>query len=545
MRHLPYKKIVSLVLILSFVVPAALASYPKKAEAQLAVAEVNSTGNLFQNIITAVKSTASSIYQYTLQYKETVLDGIAWYVAKAIIRQMTTSIVNWINSGFDGNPSFVTDPAGMFINIADQEIGKFIAGSSDLNFLCQPFSIDVRIALAFRYRPFKEKVTCTFTDIARNAQNAGNGFMQGNFSQGGWDKWISLTTEPQNNYIGASLLADEELSIRIANKQARQKMELDWGKGFLSWKKCVAYASNDSTKSNFYGPRAPGTGAGESDFIGPLQEASPSETGKGQCVREETQTPGTVIESGLENVLGSGVRQLELADEFNEIVNALFAQLVKTVITSASGLKGASGSGTFDSTSYINKMSAQQSAEETQALTNIKDNSLKGINDSITEETTFKQNKDAALAALIKAKNALTNVQVCYQQKLSAAQVPPLTISQITVAQNRIAEAGDIVTRRVNPVAEPIAKDIQDSANALLRLGALKAAIQSAKTINEAQTPTGEYNTLVRERALLHETPAVVQSGIDKDKIISDMATLESQTSVKMQQCQIFPAGAF
>ncbi|MEK9184923.1 MAG: hypothetical protein AAB866_02030, partial [Patescibacteria group bacterium] len=521
------KKVISFILIISFIIPTTFLSYPKKSDAQLAVIEANSTPNLIQSIITATKSVATSVWQYAIHYKEFTLDGIGWWVAKLIIRQMTTSIVNWINSGFNGNPSFVTDPAGMFIDIADQEIGKFIEGSSDLNFLCKPFSIDIRIALAFRYRPFKQKITCTFTDIAKNATNAGNSFMKGNFVNGGWNNWISLTQEPQNNYIGASLMAQEELSLRIANKQAATKSEIDWGKGFLSWKTCDQYATETVGSSDeFTNATDHQTGDGD-EYTSASEDVITKKTGT--CLHESTNTPGTVIESGLENVLGSGVRQLELADEFNEIVNALFAQLVKTVITSAAGLKGTSGSGSFDSTSYINKVSNQQSPEDIQALQNIKNESIKGIDDSIKEETTYKQNKDASLTSVLKVKTILTNVQSCYQQK---TPVSPL-------AQSRITEISDIIIQSINPVAEPLIRDITASNNNLIKLNDAKNAITNAKTINDTITPTSDYQKIIQNQ-VLHDTIAVVNSGVEKDDIIAKMATLESQANVKAQQCQVF-----
>ena len=59
----------------------------------------------------------------------------------------------------------------------------------------------------------------------------------------------------------------------------------------------------------------------------------------GECIKYgPTKTPGSVIESQLSNVLGSGLRQLELADEFDEMVGALVGQMVKNVVFGAQGL---------------------------------------------------------------------------------------------------------------------------------------------------------------------------------------------------------------
>lgn len=532
------------VLIFTLALPAYLISLPEKAEAQLATVEVNSAPNLFESIITAVETTASSISNYTLQYKETVLDGIAWYVAKAIIRQMTTSIVNWINSGFDGNPSFITDPAGIFINAADQEIGKFIAGSSDLNFLCAPFSIDIRIALAFKYSPFKQKITCTFTDIIRNTKNAVNGFnntfVKGNFEQGGWKNWITLTQEPQNNYIGAYIQAEQELSIRVANKKISLNNELNWGKGFLSFKTCDQYATETTGSSDEF-TNAGDHNTGDSDAYTSASE-NVSTTKTKTCLHQSVQTPGSVIESGLETTLGSGIRQLELADEFNEIVNALFAQMLKTVLGGGGGLKGTSGSGSFDSSSYINQVSQEQASQQVQEVANIKSNSTPGVQDSITKETNYKAYKQAALDSALKVKDLLIATQECYQKKLSTDQVPPLTDQQKQQARTKITEAGSMITQSVDPVSGPLIGEVASVTSLLEKLTAIKVALDNAKTVNDTATPTADYQNLISSKAL-HDTGQIMTANQDKDKVVGQMSTLQAQANVKLQECRAFPAG--
>jgi hypothetical protein len=111
-----------------------------------------------------------------------------------------------------------------------------------------PFSIDIRIALAFKYRPnIPQRYACTITTIIKNYKNAVegatlNGFTAGDFKQGGWPAFVSMTTEPQNNVYGAYLSAESELSWRVASAKAEQKDEISAGKGFLSWRdpKCAS-----------------------------------------------------------------------------------------------------------------------------------------------------------------------------------------------------------------------------------------------------------------------------------------------------------------
>ncbi|MEK7558438.1 MAG: hypothetical protein AAB507_01265, partial [Patescibacteria group bacterium] len=71
---------------------------------------------------TPVTAKATSL----LEFKEDCLDGIAYMVAKIILRQMTQSIITWINTGFEGDPLFLTNPEQYFGNIANQELNRAI-----------------------------------------------------------------------------------------------------------------------------------------------------------------------------------------------------------------------------------------------------------------------------------------------------------------------------------------------------------------------------------------------------------------------------------
>ena len=130
--------------------------------------------SLYQQIANTVNSTATSLSTYSLQFKEFVLDGLAVALTKQIIRQLTASIVNWINSGFEGSPSFISDPGSFFLDVADQVTGAFLAKvGGPLTQLCSPFSIDIRLALAFKYRPnIPKRYTCTLNTIIKNSGSA-------------------------------------------------------------------------------------------------------------------------------------------------------------------------------------------------------------------------------------------------------------------------------------------------------------------------------------------------------------------------------------
>ncbi len=249
-------------------------------------------------------------------------DSVAINASKRVLEQITNSTVKWINSGFDGNPAYVTDPKQYFSDIADGIAGEFIQGS-ELGFLCSPFQANIKLSLAQEYyepNPFQ----CTLTGVVGNIEN-----FYKDFSQGGWDAWFSMTQNPSNNPYGAYLEAKIELDSRIANAVGLKDKELQWGGGFMSWSTCA--------KKN--PPNKPYTDANGVTWNSP-PDYVPGKA-EGECIKDgPIQTPGKLLETGLSNTLGGGIRQLELADEFDEIASALMGQLLqKTLFNSTTGLR--------------------------------------------------------------------------------------------------------------------------------------------------------------------------------------------------------------
>jgi hypothetical protein len=242
-------------------------------------------------------------------------DAILKALMKIVMNKLTDSTVKWINSGFNGNPLFITNPAGYFSNIANGFAGNFINQLAGSN-LCSPFKASVVLALqqysatnatAGTYNP-----QCTLTGIGHNLEDFYTNFSKG----GGWDTWFSMTQNNSNNPYGSYLDAQDQLNLGIASNVNTKTLEANWAKGFLSTQQCLG-----TTDSN-------------GNCIGPTQ----------------TITPGAVIETQLESVLGQGVSDLGLARSFDDVVSALVGALTKKVFTSADGLFSAnSGSGGYSS----------------------------------------------------------------------------------------------------------------------------------------------------------------------------------------------------
>ncbi len=313
------KNVLQTTLAVILVVTIFAASVPThKAEAGAgprATAPLQIEGNRIASI-SAVANSASAVGINSLVVKENILDGIGWAIAKQMVSNMTRSLINWINSGFEGSPSFVTDLNAFLLDALDTAAGEYIRSLGGIGeFICSPFRLDIQAALSASYAQARSGMpsgptapACRLTDIANNIE----GFFAG-INQGGWQDWLEVTSDPQNTPYGAYLEAQYRMKIKLVN-DAGQEMEVaNWGDGFLSKKICEAIE---------------GSSGGE------------------QCI---ISTPGQVISEALTFQLSTGPRSLIEADEINELIGALLNQLVLAAMEGINGLLGLSeGTGYTD-----------------------------------------------------------------------------------------------------------------------------------------------------------------------------------------------------
>jgi len=231
------------------------------------------------------------------QITDNLFDCVVRALARAAIQTITAQTVSWINSGFEGKPAFVQNFNKFFTQVADQAAGEFIQGSA-LSFLCSPFQLDVRVAIAMSYaqRNVAQAQTCTLSSVVDNVE----GFIDGNFNEGGWPGLISFTTEPSNNPFGAYMTAQARLNNQILFDTANAERKISVG-GFLSKEECDPPGSDN-------------------------------------C---KIVTPGSTIESALEATLKTNLDSLQFADSIDDIISALTNQLItKTLYEGLGNLKG-------------------------------------------------------------------------------------------------------------------------------------------------------------------------------------------------------------
>ena len=273
------------------------------------VQNVTGIGTNIASTVSAGLEAVTSFATNSMFIKDTVLDAIGWALAKALVSKMVSSLVNWINNGFEGRPAFIQDIQGFLLDTADQVAGEYIQGLGGLgSFICSPFQLDIQIALNLQYiqdRSNQPAPTCTLSGIIDNIDGFING---GSFQEGGWKDWFRITATPQSyTPYGSALAGQAGLRAGIINAQGEEIKLLDFGDGFLSTKKCKVV------------------------------------DGKKEC---SVVLPGQTIADALTLNLDSGRQTLIQADEINEIIAALLGQLANTALTGTAGLLGlSSGTG--------------------------------------------------------------------------------------------------------------------------------------------------------------------------------------------------------
>lgn len=251
------------------------------------------------------------------------IDGLAIIVLREIINELGDATIRWINDAFNDSPAgggqaFAVDLEKVLKDTGDAVAGNVITNLTGVN-LCGPFQGQVKIAL--RKINTQTKNADKFDGMCPLSGIVGNfdDFLNGGFiDNGGWDSWFKMTQDPMGNPYSSLLKIQGNIAYKVENETEIRKTQLEWGKGFFATAKC-----------------------NKKDTDGKCIEFNP------------IKTPGTVIENQLEKTLNVEVDQLNIADEFDEVVTAIAGQLLGMIFHKTKGIfdsgnrnyTGSSGSG--------------------------------------------------------------------------------------------------------------------------------------------------------------------------------------------------------
>lgn len=425
------------------------------------------SGNLTGLISTAVPTVEKEgellAHNRTNTNKECFLDGLTVQLREVLIEELTASIVDWINSGFNGNPMFITNFGEFFTQVGDEAVGRFLEDEG-LDGLCNSFEIRLAITQDY-YTTYKEQARCKLSDVIDNVES----FTSGDFSSAGWSGFFAFMVGT-GDHFSEYFTARDEAAHRI--KSAKEEAERLTQNGFRP-------------------------------------ECTSDEEGNAIC--DEVKTPSELVEQGAKDVTSGPLRQLEMADEIDEIINALLGQLQQQVL-GGGGFSGLSKSG-GGSGSYTSKLK-KRSSESTESP-ETRSNTLVYINGVISTENTYQGTKIQTRNNLEGAESLLVDLIAC----------SPSNEEQVT-------ESSLTITTEITPTLTSIRSDIIASENILIQLEAIQTrAIESDRGLS-LQSVIVEINSIGT-----HDYGDVLLAESQKNQVAADMNTINTDTNEKLLLC--------
>ena len=304
---------------------------------------------------TLAKALKQQTQQQNAQNKMTqCFNGIAVTLAKNQLTAITRNTMNWVNTGFGGNPLYVRNMTNLTNSIEKDVIQKQIDQLTKTD-NALPFGNAFAAATVTNYNNGNLKTGATnvlnsLTSDLSNfittplssgttgssntqvtplavSQNAVNTFA-GDFSSGGWNGWLAMTGKEANNPLGFTMNATNSLVQQQATQVSAIKNQVNQGNGFLSQSTCTNWQLYDkdgnalTTKTSTAGGLAPMT-----VFVYSPNKSSTSPN-HDVCVSSDVVTPGSVIANKLNTEVNSPERQLELVKTINDALNSLFSNLI-------------------------------------------------------------------------------------------------------------------------------------------------------------------------------------------------------------------------
>ncbi len=305
--------------------------------------------------------------------KDLVLDAVGWAVTDQILQPLKQKIQDWGmgKTSDDNKPFFVIDWKEFANEALDVASARFIE-EVGLTKLCGPLRISIGqnplFTTYYTDQPkYKNYAACTLDSVISNVDS----FLDNpSISVFGWNAW-SVLTQPNNNFLGAYLLASQR-SIEIANEEAKAKDKEVAASGGVKNETTTNETDTDACLKKC-----------DSEFDvnrennGQLWEDCTDKcetTTKGVPTKSSVKNLGSTIKKNIDDALGADMSRIISADEISELVGVFFSAVINKAID---------GLGLVPSSA--NKTAAEESRDEMNDLYSYGDGS-----NEMTEET--KQN---------------------------------------------------------------------------------------------------------------------------------------------------------
>ena len=443
-------------------------------------------------IYVPVNDAAVTLNTGFLVYKECILDGVSRKIAESGTAELGRQNLSAIMTGRNGNAQFVR-------NVSEelQRQGTIIVvdslGEGNIGVLCPAFKTAVRGAKARNYV------------VAQNRPNTAFACTLPTAGQDSFWNTLAALREPQNNPYGAYLILDAQINRTLATNEYNQRERWMINNGF--------YDAVDNPDN-------------------PLGA--------------QILTPGFIIAQSLQQIVGSGFRQLESANEIDQVVANLWGGLTTQLISDTRGLVGLSQS-VNGQPSYLDRMVAQTSANVRQQAANA---ALGVIGAARQIEAGYRQAKEGIATALSNAIVQLRSAEAqCWNLIIPAVQAraaqgtqtctpgpfggQPICTTTGGNVQLNIATSTQfsqqIIDSQIAPLATTTVRDIRASDAAIALLNQLIASVTNSASASNQQQALLRLDTMVANRQL-HTATDASNAATQRDGVVTAVGTLVTDT---------------
>lgn len=405
-----------------------------------------------------------------LVYKECILDGVARKIAESGTAELGRQNLNAIATGRGGSAQFVENPYEEIRRQRDIIIVDALTAHSSV--LCPAFQTDVRAKIARSYMQQRNRPQQQFA-CSLPGENAS------------FYETLAALREPKNNPFGAQLIFDAQIQATMAYNEYNQRER---------------WVINDGFYDTVDDPNNP--------------------------LGARILTPGYIIARSLEQMLGSGYRQLENASEIDQVVANLFGGLTTQLVSDTRGLIGLTQP-LNGQASYVDRMVAQTSASVRTQAANA---ALAVIGAAREIEASYRQAKEGIATNLSNAieklraaesqcwalivpkvqERAGQGTQQCTQGQFLGQQQNCVTIPgniQLQIATStQFSQA--VIDANIAPLATTTVRDIRNSDAAIGLLNQLIASVSNSASQANQQQALLRLDTMVANRQLHTATDA-------------------------------------
>jgi len=451
-------------------------------------AQVANVGTLsaIGGIYVPVNDAAVTLNTGFLVYKECILDGVTRKIAENISAEYTSQQLRAFNEGRGGNAQYLVNFPADFrprrqAIVLERAQGEYIAP------ICEAFRNSVRRVAVREYLASENNVRRAFTCSLPRSTNERTAFFNSQpLPDGVWyDMWFSAI-QPQNNPLGIEASYYASIQRAIAEDDRNTRQMLDWGNG--------VFPLTDNAED-------------------PLAE--------------RVLTPGYIIAQSVGQVISSGFRQLETANEIDQVVANLFGGLTTQLVADTRGLIGLTQS-LNGQPSYLDRMTAQTSASVRQQATNA---ALAVIGAARQIELTYRQAKEGIATALTNAIQQLRSAEAqCWNLIIPAVQTyaqangnPTLNIATSTQFSQQVVDS------QIAPLATSTINNIRTSDAAIALLNQLIASVSGTASQAAQQQALLRLDTMVANRQL-HTAADATNALTQRDNVVSAVSTLVTDT---------------